>query len=102
MGEKILPGQFEFYPDEGCEVSPSCLTCPLSICKHDDPVGYRTFKQHQQWEALITEMEELGLSVQEAADRWGIVPRTVWRMMHELKKAKAKESGEGIRIHNTG
>ena len=25
--------------DDGCEYSPSCLQCPLPVCKYDDPVG---------------------------------------------------------------
>lgn len=25
------------YRDDGCEYSPSCLTCPLPLCKYDDP-----------------------------------------------------------------
>jgi len=26
-----------FVPDDGCEYSPSCLLCPLPVCKYDDP-----------------------------------------------------------------
>ena len=25
------------YRDDGCDISPSCLECPLSLCKYDDP-----------------------------------------------------------------
>jgi len=25
--------------DDGCEYSPSCLQCPLLVCKYDGPVG---------------------------------------------------------------
>jgi len=28
-----------FVDDDGCEYCPSCLQCPLPVCKHDDPVG---------------------------------------------------------------
>ena len=25
----------EYYADDGCEFSPTCLTCPLPTCKYD-------------------------------------------------------------------
>jgi len=28
-----------FVDDDGCEYSPSCLQCPLPVCKYDDTVG---------------------------------------------------------------
>jgi len=28
-----------YFVDDGCEYSPSCLQCPLPVCKYDDPVG---------------------------------------------------------------
>jgi hypothetical protein len=31
------------YVDDGCEVSPSCLSCPLPLCKYDDPGGYQNW-----------------------------------------------------------
>ena len=30
-----------YIPDAGCEVSSTCLSCPLSRCKHDDPMEKR-------------------------------------------------------------
>jgi hypothetical protein len=29
------------YRDTGCELSPSCLRCPLARCKYDDPAAAR-------------------------------------------------------------
>ena len=33
---ELLPERYP-YRDEGCEVSPSCLKCPLPQCKYDEP-----------------------------------------------------------------
>ena len=30
-----------YIPDDGCEVWSTCLNCPLSKCKHDDPMEKR-------------------------------------------------------------
>ena len=66
--------------DDGCEVSTSCLDCPLSRCKHDAPKWYgwhlRRARDYQVWEAV----RRLGLSTREAADRFGTTPRTVQRI----------------------
>ena len=68
------------FVDDGCEVSPSCLTCPLSRCKHDAPKWYswhlRRVRDYQVWEAV----RRLGLSTREAADRFGTTPRTIQRI----------------------
>ena len=31
--------------DNGCDVSPSCLSCPLSVCKYEDRGPYRAWKK---------------------------------------------------------
>ncbi len=33
--------EYYHYEDTGCEVSPSCLNCPLPQCKYDDPVWFQ-------------------------------------------------------------
>ena len=68
------------FVDDGCEVSRSCLDCPLSRCKHDAPKWYnwhlRRARDYQVWEAV----RRLGLSTREAADRFGTSPRTIQRI----------------------
>ena len=65
---------------DGCEVSRSCLKCPLSQCKYDDPAGYQAFKQKQKDQERFKIIKEKGLSNQQAADRFGVSPRTVHRI----------------------
>ena len=33
--------EFYHYEDTGCEVSRSCLNCPLPRCKYDDPIWFQ-------------------------------------------------------------
>ncbi|MCS7206788.1 MAG: helix-turn-helix domain-containing protein [Dehalococcoidia bacterium] len=79
----VLP---EYYPyrDEGCEVSPACLQCPLPQCKYDDPEGYRRWlaqqreaRDRQIWEVRQRE----GLTVPQLAQRFGVSQRTVFRAL---------------------
>ena len=37
--------EYYHYEDTGCEVSPSCLTCPLPQCKYDDPVWFQRHRR---------------------------------------------------------
>ena len=37
--------EFYHYEDTGCEVSPSCLNCPLPQCKYDDPDGSKRHRE---------------------------------------------------------
>ena len=71
--------------DDGCEVSRSCLKCPLPQCKYDDPNGYRIFKQKQKDQEWFKIVNEEGLSNQQAADRFGVTPRTMNRTIHRIQ-----------------
>ena len=79
MTERIR-GSINHFVDDGCEVSRSCLDCPLSRCKHDAPKWYgwhlRRARDYQVWEAVW----RLGLTTEEAADRFGTTPRTIQRI----------------------
>ena len=68
-------------PDTGCGVSASCLSCPLPQCKHDDPAGYRWDRRRREDVAKLSEMERDALTVEEAAERFEIGVRTVFRIM---------------------
>ncbi len=74
------------YRDEGCEVSPTCLECPLPRCKFDDPDWYRRLRLASRdarvLEALRTERDRPA----ELARRFGVSVRTVQRIM---KRARA-------------
>lgn len=68
------------YPDVGCEVSPTCLSCGLPRCKYDDPAWYKRAKQQARF-AKIAEWRKRGLSVQELAHSFGVSKRTVNRAL---------------------
>ena len=54
-------GDIPYYPDTGCNLSPSCLECHLPACKYDDPGvvpnkqarGERDSPKHTQHLSLI-------------------------------------------------
>ena len=65
--------------DAGCEVSVTCLGCPLSQCRFDDLAWYNSWRKRARY-LLIGEAIELdGLTVQAAATRFGVTIRTAYR-----------------------
>ena len=67
--------------DEGCEVSATCLGCPLSRCRFDDLAWYNSWSKRARY-LLIGEAIELDvLTVQAAATRFGVTVRTAYRSL---------------------
>jgi hypothetical protein len=82
-----LPENFEFR-DGGCELSPSCLRCPLERCRYDAPGGVRTIRRTSRDEALLRRREE-GLAVNALAREFGITKRTVFRVLARAREVVA-------------
>ena len=76
----------EHYPyrDEGCEVSPSCLNCPLPQCKYDDPGWFRREKENERDQEVMVAVLEDDLSVAEAAARFALSQRTIFRILSRV------------------
>lgn len=76
---KGLP-EFATYRDTGCELAPSCLKCPLVICKYDDPNwGKRNRKVER--DRIIVSMRSSGTSVTKIAAKLNTSERTVYRVI---------------------
>lgn len=53
-----LGHDYKHWQDDGCDVSSSCLSCPLAVCKFDLPDD-RTQEQQQARLALYNRIMEL-------------------------------------------
>lgn len=79
-----LPEQFT-YRDNGCEVSPSCLECPLPACKYDDPTAYyRQIRESRDREIIDAKRVE-GKSVSQIASHFGLSQRTIHRVLERAR-----------------
>jgi hypothetical protein len=79
-----LPENFA-YRDDGCDVSPSCLNCPLPVCKYDDPDYLRRTARGARDEAIIEARERDRLPVPALASRFGVSTRTVHRVLQSQR-----------------
>ncbi len=68
------------YKDDGCDVSPACLECPLPLCKYDDP-GWMERESKRVRDDSIYRAKLAGDSVSDIALRFGVSPRTVHRVI---------------------
>ena len=65
--------------DEGCRYSPSCLDCPLPLCRHDDPGGEIRQVRARRDRRVLQHLRR-GASVLEVARQTGIGKRTLYRI----------------------
>lgn len=70
------------YRDTGCEVSPSCLACPLERCKYDEPQGLLTVRVREQANRAV-QLHGQGLSIDAIAATIGVGRRTVYRYLQD-------------------
>lgn len=70
--------QFE-YKDEGCDLFPSCLHCPLPKCRYDEQRRQAAKELRNKEMLRLHEME--GLKIEELAERFRVSKRTVYRII---------------------
>ena len=86
-GEPRRPGKADALPehldyrDEGCDLFPSCLECPLPRCRYDVPGGVRTLVNRERDHQMRALRFDAGLSVDDIADRFQVSRRTVFRAL---------------------
>ncbi len=79
--------EFYHYEDTGCEVSASCLHCPLPQCKYDDPVWYQRNRRLAKDLKVVATLQMENLTVEQAADRFSVTVRTIFRIMRRCRDA---------------
>lgn len=75
------------YHDDGCDIHPHCLTCPLPRCRYDEPGGLRGMINAAR-DRQIVAFRTRGIAVDDIADRFGVSRRTIFRIL----TAKYKEA----------
>ncbi|HZP26120.1 MAG TPA: helix-turn-helix domain-containing protein [Dehalococcoidia bacterium] len=68
------------YRDDGCEVHPHCLSCPLPRCRYEEPGGLRALLNHER-DLQIRRLHAHGLRADALARRFAISRRTVFRAL---------------------
>ena len=77
-----------YYKDTGCSIAPSCLKCPLPRCRYDLPIiPSATVHRLARDAKVLAGMEQYDLTVEEAAERYGLAQRTIFRIKERERHA---------------
>jgi hypothetical protein len=72
--------EFTRYRDDGCDIHPTCLSCPLPRCRYEEPGGLRALLNESR-DREIMELRTRGVSVEQLAVRFDVSRRTVFRVL---------------------
>lgn len=73
--------EYQEYRDEGCDLFPSCLRCPLPRCRYDDQAEGRRPARVLRDREIMRQRALTGKSVAELAEAFGVSKRTVQRII---------------------
>jgi hypothetical protein len=77
--------EYTNYTDSGCDIHPSCLTCPLERCRYDSPGGARAIRGEERDRQIVSRWRDEGASVGTLAQEFEISRRTVFRVLSRAR-----------------
>ena len=83
------------YRDDGCDAAVTCLECPLSLCKYDDP-GWLQRENRRTRDDEIFRLRSQQVPVAEISKRFGISTRTVHRIVQRGGATPVASDEEGV------
>jgi len=81
------PLEYGNWCDRGCDLQPSCLSCPRERCIEEEPRGRQRMAMRER-AGEMAEMRRRGMTTRQIALSWGVSQRTVQR---ELRR-----NGHGV------
>lgn len=72
------------YVDDGCEVAPSCLGCPLAVCRYDMPQGMQSLRGEQRGRQAV-QLWMQGVRIPQIAKQLGMSERTIYRHLQQRR-----------------
>jgi hypothetical protein len=75
------------FPDTGCELSPSCLRCPLARCKYDVPGGGRRLVTQSRDREIARLRRRHGVPIDMLAQTYGVTRRSIFRILRDTRSA---------------
>lgn len=77
--------EYTDYADSGCDLYPSCLSCPLPRCRYDDPGGAAAMLREGRDAAILRLSAGDGVGVDQLAEMFGLSRRTIFRVLRSGK-----------------
>lgn len=69
------------YADTGCDLYPSCLSCPLPRCRYEEPGGAAAMLRGGRDATILRLAREGDMTVDGLAEMFGLSRRTIFRVL---------------------
>lgn len=89
--------EYTRYRDDGCDVHPNCLTCPLPRCRYEEPGGLRALVNARRDEQIV-QLRLKGMPVEDLAGRFGVSRRTVFRILGRRETPRTRDDRAPVPI----
>jgi len=90
------PPEYCHYTDEGCDLSASCLNCPLPVCVYEVPGGKQKLIKTKRAGEMVRLRNDDNRSVSEIAALFGVSTRTVQRALKAAKNHRLKKNNNKL------
>lgn len=81
------------YRDTGCEISASCLECPLARCKYDEPGGARALTMAARDREIALLRRKYQAPIDLLSSTYGVSRRTIFRVLAEARERDGSSPG---------
>lgn len=88
---EALPEHAE-YRDTGCDLSASCLRCPLARCKHDDPRALHRLTVAARNREIVLLRTRHGAPIGMLASTYGLTRRHVFRILRDEREGGGRRA----------
>ena len=78
------------YADNGCDLHPSCLTCPLERCRYDEPGSARKLVSDDRDRSIVRLHRQGELDIDGIARHFTVSRRTVFRVLARARIQEAR------------
>ncbi len=77
--------EYTDYADTGCDLYPSCLSCPLPRCRYEDSGGAPAILRTGRDATILKLATQDGLGVERLAEMFGLSRRTIFRVLRAAR-----------------
>jgi hypothetical protein len=74
------------YRDTGCELAPSCLSCPLARCRYDEPANLRRLRADRRDREIAYLRRKHRVPIKTIASAYGLTRRSIFRILREQEE----------------
>ena len=77
--------EYTDYADTGCDLYPSCLSCPLPRCRYEENGGAPAILRTGRDATILRLAREDGVGVDRLAEMFGLSRRTIFRVLRAAR-----------------